>query len=130
MSEGIERLIGRINNHAWGTPSNNSPNILSDALLQLERGVAVDLESLRTELLDDLQLVNVALRTQNTDDVQPESVSMKLTYAASKINVLLLNSAMESRQPYSSQLVAFARDFAEAWYCLLSCDIEDVREGF
>lgn len=130
MSEDLDQIIEKIGVHAWGTPSWNSPEVLSDALLQLAQGKYIDLDVLRLTVLNDLQLLNIALRKLNAEEVQPEFVSMKLTYIASKIQLLLLKSASEVIQPYSSQLVEFATDFAEAWHCLLSCDIEDVREGF
>jgi hypothetical protein len=130
MNNEIQTVIERLNVHAWGTSGMNSKVVLSDVLLQLELGHSVDLDEIRLIVLEDLQCLNDAIRKINPEERQPDQISLKLAYAISKIILLLFDTASSLSQKDSFQTLSVARDISRAWYCVLSCDIENVKDGF
>ena len=130
MNNDVDAAIERLNSHAWGTTGMNSPDVLSDVLLKAEQGHSIDWERIRSVVLDDLQFLNESLRKDNPDERQPALVSLKMTYSVSKIVSLLLEVAPKLGHQDSSKVYSFATDISKAWYCVLSCDIANVIEGF
>ena len=130
MNNDIDAAIGRLDTHAWGTLGMDSKAVLSDVLLRLEQGHSVDLDEIRVIVLQDLQHLNEAYRKLNSDERQPPYISHKLTYAISKILSLLFDTAPSLSQEDSIRTMSVARDISRAWYCVLSCDIENVKDGF
>jgi len=126
----IDAAIGRLDIHAWGTTGMDSKAVLSDVLLRLEQGQTVDLDEILMIVLQDLQHLNEAYRKLNPDERQPSYISHKITYAISKILSLLFDTAESLSQEDFIRTISVARDISKAWYCLLSCDIENVNDGF
>ena len=129
MKSDVDVAVSKIHTHAWGTLGMKSPANLSDVLLGLERGESTCLDLVRDVVIADLQTLNGLLRKDNPEEVQPASIPMELAYAMSKIFSLLLESATHLEQ-HRSHIVIVARDLANAWHCLLSCDIENIEDGF
>ncbi len=125
MKQQFDEVVERLLSHAWGTEDASNPHLLADSMWMLEHGKAIDFDSLRSKILGELQQLNIEMKP-----LQMDVVPKRLAFAINQMIVLILEQLLLSNDAnLSKDLALLASDIGQAWYWILSGDIDSIEEG-